>query len=89
VGVAVYRAIGAQVWVWCALASIFGLGLALLGMHEPDAAAKPATAATPVTAEPPGAIAPMAGLPDAVPLDGNPMIAVSTETTPVTSPGSP
>jgi predicted MFS family arabinose efflux permease len=81
VGVAVYRAVGAQLWVWCALASLFGLVLALLGMHEPDAAGKPAA----VAGSPPGAA--MAGLPDGVPTDGNPLTAVSAEPTPATSPG--
>jgi MFS family permease len=49
VGVAVFRAVGAQLWLWCALATMLGLGLALLGMQEPDTAlARRAAAATPV-----------------------------------------
>lgn len=35
-GVAVYRAVGSQLWVWCALGSMLGLGLALMGMRQPD-----------------------------------------------------
>jgi predicted MFS family arabinose efflux permease len=37
-GVTAYRAVGSQVWIWCALASMLGLGLALGGMHTPDIA---------------------------------------------------
>jgi predicted MFS family arabinose efflux permease len=35
-GVAVYRAVGAQVWWWCAAGCVLGLGLALLGMRQPE-----------------------------------------------------
>ena len=49
-GVAVYRAVGSQVWIWCALASGLGLALALLGMHQPDMAAARPLATEPVEA---------------------------------------
>ncbi len=35
-GVAVYRAVGAQLWWWCAAGCVLGLGLALLGMRQPE-----------------------------------------------------
>jgi predicted MFS family arabinose efflux permease len=48
-GVAVFRAVGAQLWIWCAVATMLGLGLALLGIQEPDTAiARRAATAKPV-----------------------------------------
>lgn len=48
-GVAVFRAVGSQLWIWCAVATMLGLGFALLGMQEPDKAiAGRAAAAKPV-----------------------------------------
>jgi predicted MFS family arabinose efflux permease len=35
-GVAVYHAVGSQLWLWCAAASALGLALALPGMREPE-----------------------------------------------------
>jgi MFS family permease len=48
VGIAVFRAVGSQLWIWCAVATVVGLGFALLGIQEPDAIARRAAAGTPV-----------------------------------------
>lgn len=70
VGVAVYRTVGAQVWLWCAAASALGLGLALLGMHQPELPPRPPADPQPDAGQPGGAgqpalaeVAPVAGQP--------------------------
>ncbi len=80
VGVAVYRAVGAQLWVWCALASLCGLVLALLGMHEPDTADQ---------SHVPAGSQPVLGAPDPGPAGEGPPATILTEPTPATAPGAP
>jgi len=50
-GVAIYHAVGSQLWLWCAAASVVGLGLALPGMRQPEDRRGPAGPARPA-AEP-------------------------------------
>ncbi|MGE5829264.1 MAG: MFS transporter [Micromonosporaceae bacterium] len=45
VGVAIYSAVGAAVWVWSAFACVIGLALALAGMRRPVTVPAPAVAA--------------------------------------------
>lgn len=82
VGVAVYRSVGSQLWVWCALASGLGLVLALLGMHEPDAAHQVGAAGD---CQPlPGPAAAMTGSGAA---NGTPLTAALPQPSPATPPG--
>lgn len=51
VGVALYRAVGSQVWLWSALASVLGLGLALMGMQQPDTSMAKTPVESPVSSD--------------------------------------
>jgi predicted MFS family arabinose efflux permease len=73
VGVAVFRAVGSQVWLWCAAASALGLGLALLGMRQPDSVVTQRPATPDPGAEQPqpaGKAEPAGKLADLAPLAG-------------------
>ena len=51
VGIAIFRAVGSQLWIWCAVGTMIGLAFALLGIQEPEAAAAGRRAAAAAPAE--------------------------------------